>query len=515
MDSDFWNNLQNFGMASMAAGGVPGATTLGALGQGGMAMNQAANQRTQMQNLQQETIQRKLGNSLALRQLNMGNAMLGMQPITMEGIPDLMPQQPTQPSGVSAGQTWSPNPGMTTVKPTTRTEMSTSNANKMVDLYLDSQPTPKTNGMYGYSQGALEVARGLRPPADLQEATQAASLLSVTGMNPNRQKELEGLVAKNQEPQNLKEGAQVYYPLGGGSIAASKNVNGYNDQNVPVVQSYVPTLTKNGNSLGGGGIGNRNAGGGSSNGGGQIRTGFSPEEKKTQDNFFGPEATAYTGAVNAKGKLYTMQQDLDTLNANPDFLSTGGGGTGRIEFAKSINAATNALFGGDFYNPEKVAAGESLFKVTGNLGFDMSKQLGAREPGVITQQAIKLNPGMDNTPQGAQLIKNTILETQQRTIDERAFKTQYYDKNGYHQNKAELEFDKKYPPELYAQRATSLIKPIKVNTPAAAKQLLAGTKVDTPKGIKIIPPEVGISPPVYQDIQPPQALPVELQGADE
>lgn len=48
--------LQNFGFATMAAGGVPGATTIGALGQGGLAMQQGQGQRianqTAMLNLQ-------------------------------------------------------------------------------------------------------------------------------------------------------------------------------------------------------------------------------------------------------------------------------------------------------------------------------------------------------------------------------------------------------------------------------------------------------------------------------
>jgi hypothetical protein len=39
----FWDNLTRFGLATMAAGGKPGATTLGAIGQGGLSAMDAAN----------------------------------------------------------------------------------------------------------------------------------------------------------------------------------------------------------------------------------------------------------------------------------------------------------------------------------------------------------------------------------------------------------------------------------------------------------------------------------------
>ena len=44
-DDNFYSNLANFGFAMAAAGSQPGATLAGSFGQGGMAMNQMANQR--------------------------------------------------------------------------------------------------------------------------------------------------------------------------------------------------------------------------------------------------------------------------------------------------------------------------------------------------------------------------------------------------------------------------------------------------------------------------------------
>lgn len=528
-------DLMNFGFATMAAAGQPGATTLGALGQGGLGMNTAALQRAQTQNTRGEAAGKNLSNAMSLYGLNRQNAFYGMPSVNMPGVQNLMPQQPPSPSQAapppnSTGQTWSSTAGSSKQPSFSSAQMSPQNAAKMQELYPDetaSSPSSQNvqpTAMGNYSAGAMDVARGLRIPQSADEATQAAALLAYSGTNPERQKRLEDVAEKNLEPQTLREGGQVYYPLGGGSISASKNVAGYNNQNEPIVASYSPSLNITSGQSGlsaAKGKGGRNMGAGLAPAGvattgGQIRTGFSPEEEETQKNFFGPEATSYNGAIQAKYNLAILQNDTDTLNQNPGFLSTGAGGTARVQFAKSANQVSNQLFGTNLYDPDKIAAGESLFKQTGRLGFDMSKQLGAREPGVITQQAIKLNPNIENTPNGAQLITNVLVEAQQRIQDERAFKTQYYQQNGYHQTDAEQSFDSKFTPELYAKRATSMLKPIIVNTPAAAKQLLAGTKVQAPDGrIKVIPENVGLTPPIYHGAQPPQELPaqpVELDG---
>lgn len=63
------SDLMNFGFASMAAGGQPGATTLGALGEGGMGMNQAALQRAQTQLLSQQGQHTNLENQLVPYQM--------------------------------------------------------------------------------------------------------------------------------------------------------------------------------------------------------------------------------------------------------------------------------------------------------------------------------------------------------------------------------------------------------------------------------------------------------------
>lgn len=109
-----WNNLQDFGFAAMAAGGQPGATTLGALGQGGLGMNQMALQRAQTQNTLAEAQNRQNENQLfpynlklMQQKMNLMGKYLGDQ-----GSPD-QPQANTTPAPNSTGMSWASTAGST------------------------------------------------------------------------------------------------------------------------------------------------------------------------------------------------------------------------------------------------------------------------------------------------------------------------------------------------------------------------------------------------------------------
>lgn len=511
MSPETAQNLTNFGFSTMAASQQPGITTLAALGQGGLGMNQSAQQQAQTQNMQQEGIGKKLNNALALRGLNIGNAAMGLQPVNMPGVPDLLNPQPQQPSGATAGMSWSQTSGAGTPSPTTRTA-----------------PANPLMSNLGVTQDVLDVALQKRSPANRDEAIAAARVAGFMG-NTEWQKALTATAMKGLEPWESKPGGVRGDPLGGTTTVNPAHLQNVEGQTVP----FAPAPVVYGNRNAGQGIGARGnnqnpvssevnaippipetppefVGMGESAGNkGGIKTGWSPQEKQTQENYLKKETDSYNGAVKSLQNLELMQHSIDTLNKNPGFLSTGKWSEKKLEIAKSLQAA-----GFNTFDPDQISAGESLLKTTGRLGFDMSKQLGSREPGVITQQAIKLNPGMENTPQGIQLLKNSVQEEAQRIIDEHNFKGQYYQTSGWNQQKAEADFDSKYKPELYAKRASSQTSPIKVNNPAAAKQLLSGTRILTPKGVKIIPPGVGITPPSYQSVQQP-LTPQNNQQAEE
>lgn len=492
MDPQTAQNLMNFGFSTMAASQQPGISTLAALGKGGLGMNEAKQQQAQTQNMQQEGVGRELNNAMTLRGLNLGNYAMGLNPVSMPGVPDLLSQQSNKPSS-NAGYSYSPSAGGS-VLPTTRTSPS--------------------NPLSNIPQNVLDVAMQKRSPQDRDEAVQAARVAGFLG-NTEWQKELTTTAMKGLEPSDVRPGGSRIDPLGGTTTVNPAHIQNVEGNTVPFAPAPM-TYSNDGRNAGRGmrnippipdmpdfpqapagatppPADNRNAGQG-------IKTGWSPQEKMTQENYFGKETDNYNAAVKSMQNLELMQHSIDTLNQPGSSLATGTWGERKLAFAKALQSAgVNAV------DPNEIAAGESLLKTTGRLGFDMSKQLGSREPGVITQQAIKLNPGIENTPQGVQLLHDSVTEEAQRIIDEHNFKGEHYQNEGYNQQKAEAAFDKQYPPQLYAKRATSQTSPISVNNQSAVKQLLAGTRIKAPNGkIKIIPPNIGITPPSYQSVLQPQ-----------
>lgn len=104
MDPEMANNLVNFGFGAMAAGGQPGATMAGALGQGGLAMNNAALQRAQTQNTAAEAQSRQLQNQLVPYQLQ-------LMKYRMQALQQDMGDDNSSPPSGGAGMPYSSTPG--------------------------------------------------------------------------------------------------------------------------------------------------------------------------------------------------------------------------------------------------------------------------------------------------------------------------------------------------------------------------------------------------------------------
>lgn len=179
----------NFGFGAMAAGAKPGATTFGALGEGGLAAMEAAKQnalaRAQQQLYGQNTVSKQLENALALRGVNMQNTAYGMPAMNMPGVPNLMPQgmsqgtpQGAQPgvvpenddTGSYAGMPTSPHAGIAFNPPQVRSEKS-----PLGDAGGNAQPTraPKSN-FSSYNLNA--IANGPYSPSTPEEAYAASGL---------------------------------------------------------------------------------------------------------------------------------------------------------------------------------------------------------------------------------------------------------------------------------------------------------------------------------------------------
>ena len=146
MDPSFWDNLANFGFSTLAAGGQPGATLGGAIGQGGLNAQQygragqklrsdLALQGAQTYDIGSQAQSRALQNALMLSNLNFQRQINGMPPLDLSGYgigspsdqsgqqsappdSDLAPS-PTdnQPSGQTAGMPHSPTAGATVRPP--------------------------------------------------------------------------------------------------------------------------------------------------------------------------------------------------------------------------------------------------------------------------------------------------------------------------------------------------------------------------------------------------------------
>lgn len=113
MSPDQASNLQNFGFGMMASGGTPGATLAGSIGRGGLAMNEAAQQRAQTQNINAEAQGKQIQNQIQTMMLPF---QMQMAQYRQKALQDDMsdpnaPQSLNAPSGATTGQPWQPTAG--------------------------------------------------------------------------------------------------------------------------------------------------------------------------------------------------------------------------------------------------------------------------------------------------------------------------------------------------------------------------------------------------------------------
>jgi hypothetical protein len=167
---------------------------------------------------------------------------------------------------------------------------------------------------------------------------------------------------------------------------------------------------------------------------------------------FADAKEAYNNANTAQMKINELQHSLGDLPST-GLLAPGSGATERVGAAKYVNTLLTAAGAAPMFDPKAVAAAESSQKITGGLGFDMSRTLGAREAAQIVRQAISLNPGVENTPQGAPLVAGAINAGLQRTKDFYEFLSQNGNKPG-----ADIAFNRMYPVSRYVGEAQALAK---------------------------------------------------------
>jgi hypothetical protein len=167
---------------------------------------------------------------------------------------------------------------------------------------------------------------------------------------------------------------------------------------------------------------------------------------------FGEAKEAYQSASTAQMKINELQHNLANLPSS-GLLTPGSGATERIGLAKYANTLLGVAGAAPMFDPKEVASAEAAQKITGGLGFDMSRTMGSREAAQIVHQAISLNPGAENTPQGAKVVAGAINAGLQRQKDF----YQFLSENGNKPN-SDIAFNRMYPVAHYVQEAQALAK---------------------------------------------------------
>lgn len=159
-------------------------------------------------------------------------------------------------------------------------------------------------------------------------------------------------------------------------------------------------------------------------------------------------------AESAYDQLYALDEMDKQFNNLPSsgILTPGAYANERKDFAIRANTFVQALGGKPAFNPDDVAAMESLSKNTFRLGAALARGIGSREPGFIVQQSVQANPGIENTKIGYARISAGLREAAKYEQDKAQFYNNYYSRFG-HLSGAEEMFRKLNPPQMYADRA--------------------------------------------------------------
>jgi hypothetical protein len=156
----------------------------------------------------------------------------------------------------------------------------------------------------------------------------------------------------------------------------------------------------------------------------------------------------------AYDQIYALDEMDKQFSSLPKegFLVPGAYAKERKDFATRANTFIQGMGGKPAFNPDDVAALESISKNTFRLGSALARSIGSREPGFIVQQSVQANPGIENTPMGYMRISAGLREAAKYEQDKAQFYNNYYSRFG-HLSGAEEMFRQMNPPQMYADRA--------------------------------------------------------------
>lgn len=148
-----------------------------------------------------------------------------------------------------------------------------------------------------------------------------------------------------------------------------------------------------------------------------------------------------------------------------------------LELAKKANALKTAAGEPPPFDPDKIAAAETINKIQKRMGMVFASQISPREALAGQMIGIESTPGLTNSPQGFQRLLSGFIANTESTKDEHAFFQKYLQKNGHTLGWRQA-FEKQNPPERYVVKAliATLPENLQQGLPEAVKQLRSDPK---------------------------------------
>ena len=199
-------------------------------------------------------------------------------------------------------------------------------------------------------------------------------------------------------------------------------------------------------------------GGGSGAGGIVGKPDMTPEQEVVS-RAYGAQA----GAIEESGaKAPQTLQLLDTLDNAARQFRTGSTGELRLAGGKALVDGLQAL---GITPPDGlltgVGSGEAINKAGGFLASAMTRQLGSREAAAVFNQVKSFNPNIEQTPQGFQVITNSVRQGVQRDVDLRDYQRQWITDPSHSGSIAGMQqaFEASHPIAAYASRVIPFAMP--------------------------------------------------------
>ena len=216
---------------------------------------------------------------------------------------------------------------------------------------------------------------------------------------------------------------------------------------------------------------------------------------KSYSEFAGKDTDAYIAAQNTQGWLEQMDHAADTLTKAGGMVGMGPTSPARISFANNVNDILRTAGLPTVFDQNAIASWEELKKATTTAGFELSSHYEghARQAAATIENATSAVPSASNSPVGFHVVSAGIREAAQSAIDAHNYKQSIYDQNG-DLNRAEVDFYKQNPPQMYARRAISTVTPYPITRDEELSRYLPGTFVRYKGNIVQVPERHGAPP---------------------